>query len=182
MLRKDQILNYTVKSEKYISKVRSNPYDLTFMQRQQSYNKPSNIVDAFGPLWFVGFSQVSDQSISVRHAGELVPLKGTCGFFAPAYSIMQWHIQAGVYNWSACTSHLDLPSDFYQKPFLFTWDGKHPNDFKSLIKMLTSAENKLFIHEQNINSALSNKVKNYLDTHYLHDASISQIAKEFGYS
>lgn len=182
MSLENEFINHTIKTKNYVSIVRHSPHNLVFMHRQQNYTKQTSVVDAFGPLWIVGFSQVPDQKIQIHNSGQLIPLKGLCGFFAPAFSIIQWDIQAGTYYWDACAGHFQLPQNFPHHPFIFSWEGVLPEKFEDLVDMLENAKDKIFINEQNVNSSLSEKVKSYLDTNYLNTVSISQIAEEFGFS
>lgn len=182
MAMEDLTFNYTVRTEKYISKVQHNPADLIYMNRNQIFEKDKSVIDAYGPVWIVGFCDAPKDSISIHNKGEFFPLNGKTGFFAPAFSIIQWSINAGVYNWDACVSHLQLPSEIDTKPFVFAWSGELPKTFADLIQLLKNSPKKIFFEQQNKNSSVAEKVKNYIDQFYTEDIHISEIAMNFHFS
>lgn len=152
------------------------------MNRNQTFEKDKSVIDAYGPLWIVGFCDAPKNKISIHNKGENLPLCGKTGFFAPAFSIIQWSIAAGIYNWDACVSHLSIPSEISQKPFVFSWNGQLPKTFTDLIQLLKSSPNKIFLEQQNKNSSVAEKVKNYIDQFYTENLHISEIAKNFHFS
>ena len=178
----DKTINYTIRAQSYISHVRHNPLDLISMKRTQSYAYCSKLIDAYGPIWVVGFCDQPKSKVSIKSGNTEIILTGKCGYFAPEFSLLAWTIGAGDLNWEGCTSHLSPPRELLKKPFVFDWNGSSPRSFKELIEILMNAKNKIYIEEQTRSSALAEKAKKYIDANYLNSLAISEIAEKFDYA
>lgn len=182
MASQNQAFHYTVKTDKYISDVQHNSAGLTYMNRQQIFNTDKSVFDAYGPLWIVGFCDIPTDRILILNNGKNHLLKGKTGFFAPAFSIIQWFIKAGTYNWTACVSNSAMPSEFSHHPFIFNWNGELPYNHTDLIHLLKNAPDKKYLEQQMKISAVAEKVKNYIDQLYTEPIHISEVAKQLNFS
>lgn len=182
MASENLAFHYTIKTDKYISDVQHNSADLTYMNRKQIFKSDKSVIDAYGPLWIVGFCDLPNDKISICNSGKKYFLKGKAGFYAPAFSIIQWSIKAGIYNWMACTSHLAMPSEFNHRPFIFSWNGDLPKTFTGLTLLLKSSSDKEYLEQQNKISAVAEKVKKYIDQFYTEPIHISEVAQQLRFS
>ncbi|MCB0370173.1 MAG: helix-turn-helix transcriptional regulator [Bdellovibrionales bacterium] len=177
--RLDFITKKVLEAKNYTSWIKPEIDSLISMKRVQSYHHDRILVDTYGPIWIVGFSNIHDGQISIKNSGEWLCLEGSKGFFAPAFSLLQWSVKKGSYSWEAYTSHEQIPSSFEgTQAFVFDWDQNLPKSFNNLFALLSLSKNKVFIGEQNVSSALALKIKKYLDKNYLNKVTISEVSEE----
>lgn len=178
----DLTYDYVLTARNYVSKVTHNLSDLIYMKRRQIYQKDTKIVDAYGPLWIVGFSDLPSHQISIQSQGRNIELNGKWGFFSPSFNIIHWSIRPGEYTWEACVSHNPLPDRFGECGFLFPWSGQVPKTYADLIELLDKTTERVFFEQQIKVSSMSEKVKKFIDSNYTNEINISQIAHNFEFS
>lgn len=175
-------LKSEVRAENYVSSVEHRGPEFVIMDRTQTYLKKSRQIDAFGPMWIVGFANLPTGRVSVRNGNGWMSLSGKKAFFAPAFSVLEWEIEAGVLTWQAALTNTDLPATLGKQAFVFSWDGFVPQNGSELFQWLQQMPDRVPIEAQSSQSALSEKVKNYIDAHFAEDLPIGQVAEELRYS
>lgn len=149
---------------------------MIYMKRQHRYSSRIRVVDAFGPLWLVGFSDLSHDQVVVRSLKQDRALSGRYGFFAPPFSIINWTVEPGALEWEAISSVYSLPPPGLDRPFLFEWNGEIPKNHTELQTLLCEVKNKIPVDHRAYSSAIATEVKALIDTRYMTDAAVSEIA------
>lgn len=174
-------VSYRIDAARYTSHVEHRLPDMIYMQRQHHYDSKTRVVDAFGPLWLVGFSELSVGQVAVCGPNQDRPLTGRCGFFAPPFSIINWTVGPGVLEWEAVSSVYSTPPPGLDQPFLFKWNGEIPKSHADLQTLLCEAKDRVSIEPSACNSSIATEMKARIDTHYMTDATVTEIASNTDY-
>jgi len=182
--KKGKPVRFLIEAEKYTSVIERGRTDLVFMKRQHHYQTKSRVIDVFGPLWLVGFSDLPPQGLTVVSCGKEFEPVGRYGFFAPAHSIIHWSVNPGHVTWEAVASaSIDLPDALQgREPFLFEWNGEMPENFTTLVDMLNRSESRVYLDQQRTQSPLAQRVKLEIDRLYSERLSIAKIASGLEYA
>lgn len=175
-------VTYKIPANSYHSDIEWVGSDYIYMNRHQKYTSTGLQVDVYGPVWLLGFANIPKNILSIRSASQQIPLEGLCGFFAPSYSLLKWQFQPGSFQWAAALSLRALPDNFYNKAFIFDWDGTRPSTYEAIINVAQNSLNKVFIEEQAYSSNMAEKTKKYMDANFRLPMTIEQICTELKFS
>ncbi len=174
-------VSYRIDATRYTSQVEHRSPDMTYMKRQHHYSSRVRVVDAFGPLWLVGFSDLSPGQVTARSLKQDRALAGRYGFFASPFSIINWTVAPGILEWEAVASVYSAPPVGLDQPFLFKWNGEIPRTHADLQSLLYKAKDRIPIDQSMYNSSIAIEMKARIDAQYMFDATVSKIASDAEY-
>lgn len=161
------------------------PWDKGLLRffRIDRYSESANLVDTFGPAWFLGWTDQRDVEVFVRSRNRYIPLNSQQFVFVPPFSIIHWKVLAGTLRWNAFVSDSELPSTAPWLPAVYDRvQGRIPQTLESIHSFLRSRIPRIQLLQEKTRSPLAVEVKKHLIYNYREQQSIQELAKLFDVS
>jgi AraC-like DNA-binding protein len=151
---------------------------LQFAHRSQEYSRMVQPKDIFTDHWMLWFGNPPSASVYLKHQGQWIEVSGPSGLFIPPFSMLQWKIHPGNYEWVGFSWELktsSLPSE----AFVFSQNIRNPlNSLEEILQYIQSIEDRHGIIHDDSPSAVSSKAKKYIDSHFKDSKKFEEIAKQ----
>jgi AraC-like DNA-binding protein len=168
-----------IQGEQFLSKVYRFDRKLLFMYRKQEYTS-THFIDTYASNWFVGMMPLKGKPVKIKSGNEEIILKPGTAIFLPKFSIIEWIVECGEYEWYAYMGDFELPLEIIENRFLFTPKSLNfpttVSDFKKW--MLENLKLSFPLVEQKTSSAVALQLKKIIDLYFLEDLQITQAAKK----
>ncbi|USN46497.1 MAG: helix-turn-helix transcriptional regulator [Pseudobdellovibrionaceae bacterium] len=173
----------TVKAENYVSKFSF--LDSSLIRFDRIHRFPSSIteIDVLPGLWSIAIGSPDPGQLSVSTEDGPFAIVGPHMVFIPPFSIINWDVSPGLFEFTALIGLSDLPSDVPKVPFIAIHEtGLIPESTEEAIQLVRSKSERIFIRQQQSVSVVAQKMKIFIDENYHKRLSIAEIAKKLGYS
>lgn len=156
-------------------------YELTtglqIAHRTQSFTKICEMKDIFTSHWMLWIGNVPSNSVYLKNKGQWVELAGPCALYIPPFSMLQWKINPGTYDWVGLSWESELKK-LPEISCVFPWNFKfRVNSIYDLHRVILSTTDRIEIYHEDFSSAVSSKVKEYIDKNYSKPLKLEEIAK-----
>jgi len=157
--------------------------DHLYMFREVRHETIDHDIDVFGSYWVMSWGDVRPGLIHARRDGKLIPVQGRLITFLPPFSIVEWEIRPGAFQFHTLFSYAALPDGTPREPVTwFNENAEEPVDSRSAIRMLKKATGLVPIGTSSRPSAVALRVKKWLEKHYRGRASIAEAARALNVS
>ena len=140
--------------------------ELQAAHRIQHFSKDCETKDIFTRHWMLWVGHLSPGSVYLKAKGQWVELSGPCALYIPPFSLLQWKIKSGIYEWVGLSWESELkslPKFAFVSPWSFNCKINSLSDLNRIFQAIV--DRKEVCHED-FPSAVASKVKKYLDLNY----------------
>lgn len=148
-----------------------------FIERTESYDQATSIIESFANNWFIGFIGNEYHKIKLRSGKAFIDIIGPCFIILPPFSLVEWELQPGEFKWYGfffrkMDLNIQLPC-----PVLHPWDQRIPKNKGEIYQYLKLYKLGTPITTNRDNSALSEKVKTLIDQNFQEELKIDTLAE-----
>jgi AraC-like DNA-binding protein len=172
------------KKKSYVGEFQWLTEDLIHFERIDDNQWPYAEVDTNPDHWvfFVAYD-LKPGLVGVQTSSGYLELKGNLAIWFPPYSIVEWNISPGQFQWygfiSAATPPFHLPS----KAIVFDYTGKDlPKTKDEVFSRIAEAQTPVVIERESKLTKLAAQLKASIQDRFREDLPIAQLAQEFGVS
>lgn len=152
--------------------------ELQAAHRTQHFSKFCEMKDIFTNHWMLWIGNLPENSIYLKDKGKWIELNGPCALYIPPFSLLQWKINAGNYEWVGFSWESELKK-LPAIAFAFSWNFKNRiNSLDDLQKIILSANERKEIYHEDFSSAVSSKVKKYIDHNYASNLKLADLSAD----
>lgn len=145
--------------------------------RTQKFIKTCKMTDVFSNHWMLWVGNPPKNSVYLKNKGHWIELTGPCAVYIPPYSLLQWKVAAGEYEWIGFSweSESNFPEEM---AFTFSWNLKNKiTTLSDLKKIIKSIPKKIDIYHEDFSSAVSSKTKNYIDKNFRTSFKLTEMSE-----
>lgn len=159
-------------------------HDLIKFFRQDTNKKTYTEIDTNPEHWaFFIAHDLQPGQIQVNTSEGYKTFSGSVAVWFPKFSIIEWKISPGQVDWIGYLSRSEVPDFLPKKAMVFSFqDNLSPATKEEIFSIVQKASQAMIIEREVSVTVLSEKVKNYLQSHFKEDILISDLAKEFSVS
>lgn len=151
--------------------------NLIFTDRYDFYSQEKKVIETFSNNWFVGFITEAPTFLRIRSGNKQIELKKNIGILIPPFSLLEWQIGPGPFNWKGIFSKTPLLRTPLKSPLLFSDFNEIPQTQKELSSLLENLKTFTEIQISKNNSWLAEKTKDFIDNHFKEDIKVEDIAR-----
>lgn len=152
--------------------------ELQAAHRSLKFSKDCELKDVFTNHWMLWIGNPPQKSVYLKNRGQWIELTGPCAIFIPPFSLLQWKVNAGEYEWVGFSWEVDT-KELPENAFAFSWDFKNRiSSLYELKKIISSADVKIEVYHEDFSSAVSTKIKKYMDKNYKSSIKLEDISKQ----
>lgn len=155
------------------------------LSRQMDLVASGKQIDVFGHGWGVLFAKASTmQKVSAVVRGNIISLGNrNVACFFPPFSIVEWVLEPGSYQFEGIFFRVPLPTSFPKFPVAFTTTKEAlPQHLDGISELVRSAADPLPIAKEDVISAAASRMKNLIEQTFMEEVSIALLAKQIGFN
>jgi AraC-like DNA-binding protein len=167
----------TIETETYTSRFRPLGPDAMRLYRRQHLPVAHREVEVFGNFWAVSFGTIPEGLVRVRTAAGEIDLGGRGSTFLPPFSLIEWILSPGKFEFEAILCSLPLPESFPKVPVRFEPnEPRLPSSVPGVVGFLEGATHVEPIGLESLGNALALRTKRAIDESFASSVSMAALA------
>lgn len=172
-------MEFEIQSDSYKMKVQYLSKDILKSEHSHYYHEGRQ-VEAYASNWCLALAHFSEDNVcSIRSENRWLPLTGRVSIFIPPFSIIELKVERNKeIKWTSVMSTSQLPFLVRPHPVLMQTTMDCPKNQDETFAFIQSLMQKgTHVIESRFPSAIAEKAKKYINTHFKEKAMITDMAK-----
>lgn len=149
--------------------------DILYSEKKHIYRK-SSFSEVHASDWFIAYSVIPENRVTVRSGTELIPLVGPTLLYQPPFTIVESHVTAGPLTWECIGSTKALNCNFLNPRILTNCHRNLPRSKSEIYSLLGQLTLGRELIQEKFPSSIAERLKSHLDANFREDLKIGQIA------
>lgn len=175
--------HYQIQSQSYTSTVQWQNNDFVIVNKSHHY-QGGKYVDITSTSWHLIIANIPSERIWLRSATEWIPLTGHTLLYLPKFSIIEFKVTEGPFNYLLLCSSKESINEFSGPRFVTNELSKiqSPQTLSETLRFINGMRAAIPITIERYQSKMAELMKSSLDLEFDQDVKISDIADRYNYS
>lgn len=178
---------YFLKTKSYTSFSKIIEEHLIYFERLDDIFRNERKLDCFSSHWIIGIAKDVPPGIFIRNGKTYLEIKSGDVIFLPAFTILEWFFEVTTQiQWTGYISHLPIPNNIIEKPFLFRdqlyTSFKNSADIFDFLLQKQQCKDFISIEEQAKPSQTALSIKHEIQKNYASTEGLSSLVKKLNIS
>lgn len=156
--------------------------NFVFFERNHLWQNDSVQVDVYGRFWTIGMTDTVKGQLRIKSKSAEHDFSGKHLAFIPPFSIIEWRIAKGIFNWCGYISKHQLPLGMPREPFAYPWNGNYFEKETQIHNFVRAAGAGIPLSKRETASRVAANIKKWIDENFQTELSFSDFAKVMGVS
>jgi AraC-like DNA-binding protein len=174
--------SFKIHAEDYYQMCHRISKNFLFFERHHLWKEDSIQVDVFGNFWSVALSDAIPHQLTLKSGHHDYDLSGKRFIFIPPFSIIEWRIAKGLFDWRGYISKNTLPDDMPKEPMAFPWNGHYFTQETELFDFIRSSGIGVRINKKETASRVALNIKKWIDSNFQSELRLGDFADKMDVS